>query len=282
MLPNQSSLHPILEKTERPKVIFGQSVSRFRKTEIQAILYFYNHSTNARYQTKVELLDMLGALERVLSDAERFRVVQFIRHGGLLGGASRADVMQNGMGDIKHDIKQDTKEDIKQDIKQDSEEEDQSLGAERWVDIDMMEMERELFVVEEPEPGLIRPNLYPGTDSMKAEDETPEARSLLIDIEASHLEPVAGLEEEAEANNDSKASQYCTVCLEHLVSTSFPTQKVTAACEHESTVCLECLSNHLTSQIQEKAWNEIQCPLCPQKLEQLDVRSFAKEDDFNR
>lgn len=62
----------------------------------------------------------------------------------------------------------------------------------------------------------------------------------------------------------------------------FPQQNLTAKCEHEPSVCIQCLASWIGAQLQSKGWNGICCPQCPNTLEHNIVRKFATQDVFKR
>ena len=53
-------------------------------------------------------------------------------------------------------------------------------------------------------------------------------------------------------------------------------------CEHEGTVCLECLAQAIAAQLDCKRWNELTCPLCPAKLDSNTIERYASEETVQR
>ena len=58
----------------------------------------------------------------------------------------------------------------------------------------------------------------------------------------------------------------------------------TASCKHELNVCKPCLSNSISSQLDNKRWNRIGCPAsdCEELLEYRDIQAYADQQTFTR
>jgi hypothetical protein len=74
----------------------------------------------------------------------------------------------------------------------------------------------------------------------------------------------------------------CVICLESLDPTYFPKRKITLYCAHEPNVCLQCLSQSISTQLTSKVWDQIDCPSCSARLDFLDIRTFADLVVFER
>lgn len=58
----------------------------------------------------------------------------------------------------------------------------------------------------------------------------------------------------------------CCVCMDTLGAELFPQQKITQLCNHDPTVCQNCLSQSIDTQIPDVAWDQVKCPECPETL----------------
>ncbi|MCJ1397278.1 hypothetical protein MMC11_000470 [Xylographa trunciseda] len=85
------------------------------------------------------------------------------------------------------------------------------------------------------------------------------------------------------ATSDSDAiTPECIACLETLTIDVAPTRRITEACNHEASICVDCLAQSIVSQIDSKIWNQIDCPTCKARLTYDDIRAFATEAVFQR
>ncbi|PVH88823.1 hypothetical protein DL98DRAFT_362001, partial [Cadophora sp. DSE1049] len=72
----------------------------------------------------------------------------------------------------------------------------------------------------------------------------------------------------------------CCVC-----TGSFPQHhfsSITSMCDHEPTVCDDCISQSVNTQVIDVAWDKIKCPECPATLRHPDVKSWASEELFEK
>jgi hypothetical protein len=76
------------------------------------------------------------------------------------------------------------------------------------------------------------------------------------------LEPLIG----AKREDANFVKVECSVCMAVLPSYYFPREKLAANCDHEPSVCLMCFAQSLEQQIEEKAWDQVACPECPERL----------------
>lgn len=74
----------------------------------------------------------------------------------------------------------------------------------------------------------------------------------------------------------------CSVCMESLAGYQFPQKKLAITCVHEPSICLACLQESLSEQIEDKPWDQIACPECPERLAFEVVKEFATKDAFER
>ncbi|MCJ1472152.1 hypothetical protein MMC13_000799 [Lambiella insularis] len=79
-----------------------------------------------------------------------------------------------------------------------------------------------------------------------------------------------------------KKEKCCEICMETLSMDLFPSTKITKLCRHSSEPCLNCISQSLTSQLDCKAWNRLECPVCTALLESRDIEKFGTEDTIAR
>lgn len=77
-------------------------------------------------------------------------------------------------------------------------------------------------------------------------------------------------------------SRDCAVCFETLNPQNTPKQKTTSSCNHEMDVCISCLTTSISTQLDNKVWDHIDCPTCAQRLEFQDVKAFADPVAFGR
>ena len=74
----------------------------------------------------------------------------------------------------------------------------------------------------------------------------------------------------------------CVVCLETLNAQKTPKRKITSSCNHEPDVCKSCLTTWISTQLDSKVWDQIDCPSCGQRLDFQDVKAFADPLVFER
>lgn len=74
----------------------------------------------------------------------------------------------------------------------------------------------------------------------------------------------------------------CVVCLETLNAQNIPKRKITSTCDHEPDVCKSCLTTSISTQLDSKVWDQIDCPSCGQRLDFRDVKAFADPVVFAR
>ena len=72
----------------------------------------------------------------------------------------------------------------------------------------------------------------------------------------------------------------CTVCLEAVAKTSFPSIDHADGDEHISDVCPGCGDQHIESEIRSKSFEGISCLQCSQKLAEEEVRHLASERTY--
>lgn len=73
---------------------------------------------------------------------------------------------------------------------------------------------------------------------------------------------------------------YCRLCHKAKLRTQFPSRNITSRCTHQPECCLICLSNSITRDIKDSAWQRICCPLCKQLLQYADVKEFGSRETF--
>jgi hypothetical protein len=62
----------------------------------------------------------------------------------------------------------------------------------------------------------------------------------------------------------------------------FPQKKITQLCNHDPTVCQNCLSQSIDTQISDVAWDQVKCPECPETLPYDVVKEWASPAAFER
>lgn len=71
-------------------------------------------------------------------------------------------------------------------------------------------------------------------------------------------------------------------CLEVLTTAITPTRRITSSCDHDPLICSSCRAQFITTQLDSKIWNQIECPTCNARLDYQDVRAFATKSSFKR
>ena len=101
-------------------------------------------------------------------------------------------------------------------------------------------------------------------------------------VSRSH-EDRAGDEASNSLGSSNPPTKPCEVCSRDLNSTSFP-KEITRDCNHEPQICLDCLSEWITSQSKTRIWYHVDCPAptCSARLDYGNVRAFATEITFQR
>lgn len=74
----------------------------------------------------------------------------------------------------------------------------------------------------------------------------------------------------------------CCVCMEKLGIDNFPREAITQQCNHAPTVCRNCLTQSIDSQIPEKERDQIQCPECRETLPYDVVKEWTSPESFER
>ena len=74
----------------------------------------------------------------------------------------------------------------------------------------------------------------------------------------------------------------CSICMELLSLGRFPDRHITSHCNHPPTICLDCLAQAITSELDNKAWDRLTCPLCSSKMESWDIEKFAPVETVTR
>lgn len=82
--------------------------------------------------------------------------------------------------------------------------------------------------------------------------------------------------------NTRLPKQECPICTEQQSILHFPQRPITAACAHEASICLGCISQSIIAQMETLMWDQLACPLCPALLTFADMRAWAKRKDFER
>ncbi|KAI1398622.1 hypothetical protein F4819DRAFT_489398 [Hypoxylon fuscum] len=72
----------------------------------------------------------------------------------------------------------------------------------------------------------------------------------------------------------------CSVCLEHKQLGHFPQSPLTGNCSHRSSVCIECVTSFINSQVQDGATDQFICPECPEQLQYSTIQMFASGELF--
>lgn len=78
-------------------------------------------------------------------------------------------------------------------------------------------------------------------------------------------------------------SETCIVCSDEKRVSEMPNKRrITASCEHDATICKECVGQWIVSSMDTMTWDRLKCPDCPQLLKYENVRAFAPRDTFDR
>ncbi len=82
--------------------------------------------------------------------------------------------------------------------------------------------------------------------------------------------------------NPRPPKQECPICTEQQSIMKFPQRPITATCTHEASICLACISQSITAQMETLMRDQLACPLCPVLLTFADMKAWAKGKDFER
>ncbi|KAI1397276.1 hypothetical protein F4819DRAFT_90970 [Hypoxylon fuscum] len=78
-------------------------------------------------------------------------------------------------------------------------------------------------------------------------------------------------------------SETCIVCGDEKRVSEMPNRRrITAACQHDSSMCKECIGQWITSSMDTVTWDRLKCPECPQLLKFANVRAFATREIFEK
>ena len=75
----------------------------------------------------------------------------------------------------------------------------------------------------------------------------------------------------------------CLTCGEGMTEGSASTllRSATKNCEHVQT-CASCMQQWIRSQLEDKSWDTLTCPECPERLQHDDVREWADDETSER
>lgn len=79
-----------------------------------------------------------------------------------------------------------------------------------------------------------------------------------------------------------KEKKECIVCTDSRSLHRFPIRPPTTQCTHGVDVCRRCLRAWITSEFATKIWDEINCPICPTRMQHMDMQEFAPRGIFRR
>lgn len=74
----------------------------------------------------------------------------------------------------------------------------------------------------------------------------------------------------------------CAVCSDEKQPLEFPAKPPSAVCEHTVNTCKDCLQQWISSELESKGWDRLNCPECSVQLQHDDVFRGASEEDFQR
>ncbi|KAI1370683.1 hypothetical protein F4677DRAFT_347709 [Hypoxylon crocopeplum] len=79
------------------------------------------------------------------------------------------------------------------------------------------------------------------------------------------------------------ASETCIVCSDEKRVSEMPNKRrITESCEHDTSICKECVGQWIASSMDNVIWDRLRCPECPQFLKYENIRAFATRDTFDR
>lgn len=74
----------------------------------------------------------------------------------------------------------------------------------------------------------------------------------------------------------------CIICTEEFTSELRPPPWITLTCLHQPSVCTSCMQRSISSDLQNKLWNQIKCPECDSLLIYEDIQRLADAETFTR
>ncbi|QSZ34858.1 hypothetical protein DSL72_007717 [Monilinia vaccinii-corymbosi] len=74
----------------------------------------------------------------------------------------------------------------------------------------------------------------------------------------------------------------CRICMDTLAPEKFPQSRITSTCAHHPRVCRKCLTQHINTEVQTKASNQISCPECLEKVSDVEVKAYASPEVLQR
>ena len=111
---------------------------------------------------------------------------------------------------------------------------------------------------------------------------TRRDKSRILNPRSAPLE-LSNVDSSSPTNENAPAPDHvCTVCLESFEAHEFPERRLTAACDHEPTLCRSCLVTSILTQLSSKMWDHINCPDCGAGFEHQDIKNFADDETFQR
>jgi hypothetical protein len=75
----------------------------------------------------------------------------------------------------------------------------------------------------------------------------------------------------------------CIICVEDKSWESFPSSSPSARCQHGPNMCLDCIKQHIKTQLESKVFHEriIKCPECTESLDTSEVQVYADRKTFS-
>lgn len=83
------------------------------------------------------------------------------------------------------------------------------------------------------------------------------------------------LTQPATTTQDTKSGRICQICKKNQPYSNFLQHAPTSACTHPAIVCSPCLASSVAKQMKEKAWYQIDCPVCDTRMGFDDVKTFG-------
>jgi hypothetical protein len=86
---------------------------------------------------------------------------------------------------------------------------------------------------------------------------------------------------DAQQSKPDVQEEECSICFESYNRSKTP-YEVTADCDHEVTVCMDCVNSSIAAALERGALHQVACPSCPGKLTRRDVEKWATKEVFER
>jgi hypothetical protein len=81
---------------------------------------------------------------------------------------------------------------------------------------------------------------------------------------------------------EGEVARSCIICCEDFSKITKRPTRISQSCLHYPSTCTDCLAKYIKIELDNKLWNQIQCPECEIALIYEDIRTHADPETFSR